>query len=343
MAIYGYLMTNNMSIGTTATHFLKHRLHIASTALTQSLLPRSETIRFNVNVTNSTPGTAKNHTSEIIPLLTLFTTWPKQNNKSLNLTLRNWAHFKPLVRPVFFSPNGTSTKDVLAHEWEVLPVSKTAAGIPVLKNMFIDVMSKYRSVFYGYCNGDILFDGGLIDTLLTIANASLRDDTPILIIGRRTNVVNVTEQESRDASNLSTIAKKRGKLFMTLAEDYFITSPSFPWADIPGVVIGRRAYDNWIVLNSCKNNHTVIDATGSMLALHLTTKDGNFEGSKRQNANYNWNLLYNLYKSIRYVAGATTCAPWTTNYVHVGRNTLHRTVRLSRRRKLHISCYQYQY
>jgi hypothetical protein len=57
-----------------------------------------------------------------------------------------------------------------------------------------------------------------------------------------------------------------------------------PWKDCPEVVVGRVAYDNWLVLNANKRRHTTIDATRTLLALHQTTKKGNGEGRSHPNA-----------------------------------------------------------
>jgi hypothetical protein len=59
---------------------------------------------------------------------------------------------------------------------------------------------------------------------------------------------------------------KTGKLFTAWGEDYFITNSNYPWKDCPEVVVGRVAYDNWLVLNANKRRHTTIDATRT---LHL--------------------------------------------------------------------------
>ncbi|XP_046361330.2 uncharacterized protein LOC124138636 [Haliotis rufescens] len=262
-----------------------------------------------------------NDSLPVTPLLTMFTSWPSNDKKYevRNITLKNWANLRPHIRPVFFSTNENDTKDIIQHGWEVLPVTKIAAsGVPVLKYMYLDVIRKFKSKLYGYSNGDILFDDGLIRTLRTVVSSYFPPSNPILIIGQRTNVLRVTADEGTNMDSLSTIARQRGKLFLTVAEDYFITDSTFPWGSIPGIVIGRPAYDNWLVLNSRQHNHTVVDATASILAVHQTTKAGNFEGRTRKNSNYNAGLLRNLYKSIKYAAGATSCAPLVTKRNETG-------------------------
>ena len=74
--------------------------------------------------------------------------------------------------------------------------------------------------------------------------------------------------------HLTKILSKTGKLFTAWGEDYFITNSNYPWKDCPEVVVGRVAYDNWLVLNANKRRHTTIDATRTLLALHQTTKKG---------------------------------------------------------------------
>ena len=254
--------------------------------------------------------------NESEPLLTLFTSWNQNSEKYLvhNLTVKNWLSLHPFVIPVIFT-NETEVADECRRQgWEVFPVRVAAAdGIPVLKYMYQDVMAAFNTTFYAYCNGDILFTDNLVDTLISLTK-SIDIHKPSMIIGKRTNVDNVTEIEASNWGNLSAIAKSRGKLFTGYAEDYFITPRSYPWKDIAEVVIGRRAYDNWLVFYSRKQKHTVIDATQTLLAVHQTTKAGNFEGHGHKNRDYNDKLLVKLYKRVKYGAGLVDCSEHFTKY-----------------------------
>ena len=54
------------------------------------------------------------------------------------------------------------------------------------------------------------------------------------------------------AAGLHDIVSASGKLGFVDAIDLFITSQNgFPWTDIPKVVVGRRAYDNYLVGTCC--------------------------------------------------------------------------------------------
>ena len=259
-----------------------------------------------------------NETIERLPLLTLFTTWRDNADKHLNNTVLNWMSLSPTVIPVIFT-NDTSVADECSKNgFEVMPISVSAAdGIPVLKFMYRDVMRRYNSTFYAYSNSDILFTDTLTDTLLQIMfNTTIDLSKPTLVVGQRTNVDSVTLTEAGNWYNITVTAKTRGKLFTGWAEYYFITPRAYPWRDIAKVVIGRRAYDNWLVYYSRKLNYTVIDATKTILAVHQTTKAGNHEGHTHKNKDYNHNLLVKMYQRIKYGAGETRCIENYTHYVN---------------------------
>lgn len=268
-----------------------------------------------------------------IPMLTLFTSWNDDTEKHLvhNLTLLNWISLKPFVIPVVFTNETSVAEQCEKAGFQVLPISVSAAdGIPVLKYMYRDVMAKYNSTFYAYSNGDILYTETLVNTLLQLKNSSVDLSKPVIMVGQRTNVENVTEIEGSSWGNISQVAAGRGKLFTGWAEDFFVTSPSFPWPDIAEVVIGRRAYDNWLVYFSRKAKYLVIDATKTVLAVHQTTKAGNFEGHGHKNGDYNHNLLVKMYKRLKYNAGVIECIETFTDYDHS--NVVVKT------RKVHKAC-----
>ena len=236
------------------------------------------------------------------PILTLFTTWVDHPEKNLvhQLTIRNWASLRPYVIPVVFTNDSTVARQCQIQGWEVRSITATAAdGVPILKYMYLDVMTSYETKFYAYSNSDILYTSSLIETLVPVVEkfaADIDKSHPLIIVGQRTNVDNVTEVDSSTWIRLCSVAKSRGTLFRQDAQDYFITTKAYPWRDIPPLVIGRRAYDNWLVYNALREDYIVIDATGTLLAVHQTTKEGNLENHKYGNNEYNHILLTDLYK-----------------------------------------------
>ena len=273
---------------------------------------------------------------ETEPLLTLFTSWTDDSKKHLvhNHTVKNWASFLPFVIPVIITNEPVIASECKRKGWKVLPLRVTAAdGIPVLKHMYEDVMLAYNTTFYAYSNSDILYTNTLIDTLVSYAyklydslnivssaNTSVQlvkssdIQKPVLIIGRRVNVEHVNEAESSTWKNITSTARRRGELFSQYAKDYFITTKIYPWKDIADVVIGVQHYDNYLVYNARKHNHTVIDATKTLLAFHQTTSAGNYESRAHTHVLYDYKLLKKIDPHINYHAGKADCAEYYTKY-----------------------------
>ncbi len=77
--------------------------------------------------------------------------------------------------------------------WHVLTAPVCVKNkLPVLSYMFRAAQSVQHSTFYGYANGDIVFDESLIKTLEYI-KTMLKHFKQTLFVGRRTNIkVHVT-------------------------------------------------------------------------------------------------------------------------------------------------------
>ena len=147
-------------------------------------------------------------------------------------------------------------------------------GTPVLRSMFQHVLAKTRQkqhacetepdggfIFDGYFNGDIIFTSALVETLRVVRghwrNARDIGGRPnVLLVGRRTNV-DFHAHETIDSDAACLEKAKKGVLFLSHAQDYFIYSRGTrDWGKMPGFVVGRRAYDNWIVDNTFHGTDT---------------------------------------------------------------------------------------
>ncbi|XP_041375213.1 uncharacterized protein LOC121388069 [Gigantopelta aegis] len=250
------------------------------------------------------------------PSLVMFTTWSDDmDGRVRNNTCYNWGSLRPLVHLVLFTNSSSAAGQCKKNGWTILPLTQTAAGgAPVLKFMFSEIISRFNSTLYGYSNGDILFGDDLLQTLSAVHVTFRTQTSPLLVVGVRRNVINVTSLEASSSKNLREAAKKRGTLFISVSQDYFITNKAFPWDGIPEVVVGRVAYDNWLVLDSIHRGHTVIDATDTITAVHQTTHKGNYQGNSNPQTRYNSKLLSRHHKTIHYEAGSTECVTIMTKY-----------------------------
>ena len=226
--------------------------------------------------------------------LTMFTTFKNKADKyqTYRNTLHNWALFIPQIQPLLFTYKTDEKLIKLAKSlgWLVHDVPRLHKNkVPIWKDMYFAAQNHSDSIFYGYFNGDLLFDHGLINTLLTIEQY-LDQLNKTLAVGQRTNV----PLKGRDLWNISDVteAAKEGKLFCKCAMDYFILAHNqYVWNQVLDVVIGRPVYDNYLVALALKNNISVIDVTETMLTFHQTGKDGIHAGTMNRDAGFNQGII----------------------------------------------------
>ena len=97
----------------------------------------------------------------------------------------------------------------------------------------------------------------------------------------------ITDAASADA--LFHTLLQSAKAFQPDAEDYFITRRgTFPWESIPALVVGRVAYDNWIVDWAVHHEVDTIDLSQTLHAIHQTGSDGNMAGHSTVKPNRLW-------------------------------------------------------
>jgi len=111
--------------------------------------------------------------------------------------------------------------------------------------------------------------------------------------------------------NVTQVARQRGQLFTAKAEDYFfIAFNDFPWNRVPALVIGRRAYDNYLVGLAIQQSVAVVDATATLLAVHQTDREGNFAGHGHKDTHVNAVRI----GKFDYSAGFSTSAQYVTKF-----------------------------
>ena len=133
-----------------------------------------------------------------------------------------------------------------------------------------------------------------------------------MVVGRRTNVLlDNNTHLLYQPEHVTKLARQRGRLFGADAEDYlFIAFNDFPWHRVPDVVVGRPAYDNFLVGIAIEQRVTVVDATATLLALHQTGSDGDF--ASRWNKDDDVNII--RIGGFNYVIGWTTSARYETRF-----------------------------
>ncbi len=215
-------------------------------------------------------------------ILTLFTTFANNSSKEqvYKNTILNWKQFGGKVNLILFQLPGETFLAEFAkqHGWHTMQAKTIPNGdTPLLKHMFMAAENQFSSEFYGYANGDILFNQRLVETLETITPVTSKMKT-VLITGKRTNF-NLTTNNNFHSFDEVTKNGKLGELYKGNAQDYFLTTrEGYPWEEIPNFIVGHLGYDNWILVNAIHKGMAVIDATNTILALHQTDSEGNKAG-----------------------------------------------------------------
>lgn len=234
-------------------------------------------------------------------LLIVFTTFKasKERETIYKTCIRNWMTLSGEIQPVLYA---SSLNDTLAtyasqHGWHVYPIPRAnPSGTPFLKDMYIHAESHYTSNYFAYANGDLIFDAGVQNTLKAALTQLKQQKT--MVIGRRTNYVLKNVHQNLTESSVTALMKARKmhasqvRLFVSHAIDYFIfRQSSVSWHHLPDLVIGRPAYDNYLIhfaLNAA--NVTVIDATTTIRALHLQGPNWTLTHRKDNDTDYRYNF-----------------------------------------------------
>jgi hypothetical protein len=192
---------------------------------------------------------------------------------------------------------GDIVKVARGQHWETLPCQHmNEYGTPFIKDMYYDVIRKYNATFYGFSNGDILYNSGLIETL-DVVNVHLPILNTTFLAGRRWNY-NVTNA-SNDSSDpiwlpetVEALAREEfSELSGIWSADYFFVSKNYPWDSLLNVVIGRLAYDNYLIGRSIQLSVPTIDGTETIAALHQTGPQGVGDGKRSNDSKYNHKIF----------------------------------------------------
>ena len=249
-----------------------------------------------------TPNRAPRHVpTKSTPLLTLFTTFIDDSQKDYihKNTLRNWALFGTNVTRILFMSKMSTNMTSLAKETNFLvePVPRAHPyGTPFLKDMYRAAANLSRSRFYAYCNSDILFDKGLLQTLEAIST-QMNGTKPLLATGPRTNVdmKHANHTPLYMTGDVHRVGRKFGKVFRRDSADCFfiMNEHRFPWYLIKDVLIGRLHYDTHIIQRCNRGPVDVVDVTPTLLMLHQTGHEGNFASKKRKDLDkwYNSDII----------------------------------------------------
>lgn len=265
-------------------------------------------------------------------LVTLFTSFDVrlENQFVYSNMVKNWASLGSGIKPVLYSNGEVENSMLGSSKWEVHPVPFMRCGSPVLRNLFQKTMSLYNSTLYGYANADILFNDALSKTLAEVVKSDLFKKGPILITGRRLEFnMSAAGVAHIDSFKLVEKLAKKTTLSHGMAGDILITNKLFLWNHVPDLAIGREIIDNWLIWYARAIGAKVIDITGTVIALHQTTKS---RKKKYSNCNIDLTRKLHILPSIPIWRGSIDCADYVTHFTSTG------DVQIIKKRELIPTC-----
>ena len=180
--------------------------------------------------------------------------------------LRSWARLLPPSQILVFGDEAGIAEACATHGLSHVPeVERTEHGTPLLSGVFAAAHTRTNGGILGYVNADIL----LFDDFARAVEVVARARRTFLLVGRRTDV-DVPEALCFDAQSLGEFRRKvRSEGFLRDGWwiDYFVF-PRGLWTQIPPFVVGRPAWDSWMVHDALRRGVPVVDATGAVIAVH---------------------------------------------------------------------------
>ena len=262
------------------------------------------------------------------PLMLLFSSWSHSRDKAPvhAAVFRLWSAW-PHITNAVVTTDPVVKRHAKRAGWHVEPIThvhRDCHGPPVLAPMFTQIMFKYDAHYYGFSNSDILFGNGLEETLNFLYEHDAWRTKPLLIVGRRYNVdflnsTNVNLETPKDVEELT----ERGTLVLR-STDYFFTNRHFPWNKVPEVSIGRPYVVRAIIGFALKRKIAVIEATKTIEAVHLTTKDGIFASWHKTGVKCNEKIMASIHWSVPTKIGHCECALLETFKEHGEMKVRHR-------------------
>jgi len=230
-------------------------------------------------------------------------------NKLQRGAAASWLSLKPEITTIIAVDDSTVPSPLPGFPRAICPTN--ALRTPYVGAIMMhgtQVAKKVGARFTGYTNGDIAFDGTVIDVLKGVASAI--DDGVIsdrvLLIGKRLNIDNAVDDAAelthlsqdglpnlreRIRSALVEMSHRSTNTWMSEnSEDFFFyTENTFDWENMPDFVVGRVGWDSWLTQWAIDNGVDVIDTTQLLHVSHLTGRDGNLAGWSSPKPDRMWN------------------------------------------------------
>ena len=179
--------------------------------------------------------------------------------------IRSWLALDPRPEIILLGKDeGTAEVASKLGVKHIANVECNEYGTPLVSSIFSIAHDAARYPLLCYINADIILLSDFLPAIQQVERQSY------LIIGQRRDIdlTELIDFETPDwEARLRDLVKEKGKLHPPTGIDYFVF-PRGLYRNIPPFAVGRTAWDNWLVYQARKLKASLIDATGSITAVH---------------------------------------------------------------------------
>ncbi len=214
--------------------------------------------------------------------MTIFTAPKAFKDPHITMIQRNaiqsWLAFGPEVSVILMGKEEGMAE--VAVELKVdyrSDVGCSALGTPLISSMFELARQANDSPLLLCINADIILMPGLLEVVQQISSQAEQ----FLAVGQRwdLDLRQPLSFATGWADHLRQEVKQKGRLHPAVGSDYFIF-PRQCYRHVPDFVIGRSAWDNWMIFDARQKKIPVIDLTSSALVIHQDHDYSHLPGGK---------------------------------------------------------------
>ena len=216
-----------------------------------------------------------------MPQITIFSAPKPFTNPHIAIIQRNsiksWVALGNDVE-VFLVGNDEGIKETAAEfgVGHISDVNLNHLGTPYLNSIFSVVREASSSPFLSIVNTDVILTPDLLDALGQVRSQVAK----FLLCGKRIDL-DITKEINFNNTWLDELRKDAGEAgsLNNTGMDYFLF-PRTIYKEIPDFVIGRPAWDNWMLFQARERGWLVVDATKSVLVVHQKHDYSHLPGGK---------------------------------------------------------------
>jgi hypothetical protein len=184
------------------------------------------------------------------------------------IALASWTRLDPKPEIlVMGSDPGVAEAAAEIGARHVPDIARNEHGTPLVDSIFEHAQRLASHDLLCYVNADIVLMSDFLPALRLVAKAKHR-----FVMGGQRRDLDLPDDWSMDAADweesLRALANEHGQLHGPRGIDYFAFRRHLYRKVLP-FAIGRTAWDNWLIFDAWRRGAALVDATSSVMAVHL--------------------------------------------------------------------------